>query len=115
MADSNLPGRDPKTIEKNRYVLEPLLTVIGTIRLRDLDVTDVDKALAAVAATRSGSTMITQRSFAAVAWAVLQRQDIFQVARLRGKPDVMSTDSGASCLHAFDDELRMTPARRRRS
>ena len=24
-----LPGRDPKTIAKNRYVLEPLLTVIG--------------------------------------------------------------------------------------
>ncbi|MGO8959072.1 MAG: tyrosine-type recombinase/integrase [Streptosporangiaceae bacterium] len=52
-----LPGRDPKTIEKNRYVLEPLLTVIGTVRLRDLDVTDVDKALAAVAATRSSSTV----------------------------------------------------------
>jgi integrase len=52
-----LPGRDPKTIEKNRYVLEPLLAVIGTVRLRDLDVTDVDKALAAVAASRSSSTV----------------------------------------------------------
>jgi integrase len=52
-----LPGRDPKTIEKNRYVLEPLLTVIGTVRMRDLDVSDVDTALAAVAAVRSSSTV----------------------------------------------------------
>jgi hypothetical protein len=52
-----LPGRDPKTIEKNRYVLEPLLTVIGTVRLRDLEVTDVDTALAAVAAVRSSATV----------------------------------------------------------
>jgi integrase len=54
---SGLPGRDAKTIEKNRYVLEPLLAMIGSIRLRDLDVTDVEKALAAVAATRSSSTV----------------------------------------------------------
>ena len=52
-----LPGRDAKTVAKNKHVLEPLLAVIGTVRLRDLDVTDVDKALAAVAATRSGSTV----------------------------------------------------------
>jgi hypothetical protein len=48
-----LPGRDPKTVAKNKYVIEPLLAVIGSVRLRDLDVTDVDDALAAVAATRS--------------------------------------------------------------
>jgi integrase len=54
---SGLPGRDPKTIEKNRYVLEPLLAMIGTVRLRDLDVTDVDKALTALAASRSSSTL----------------------------------------------------------
>jgi integrase len=54
---SGLPGRDPRTIEKNRYVLEPVLAVIGTVRLRDLDVTGVDKALTAVAATRSTSTV----------------------------------------------------------
>jgi integrase len=52
-----LPGRDPKTVAKNRFVLEPVLAVIGTVRLRDLDVTDVDKALAALAATRSSSTV----------------------------------------------------------
>jgi hypothetical protein len=31
-----LPGRDPKTVAKNKYVLEPPLTVIGNARLRDL-------------------------------------------------------------------------------
>ena len=54
---SGLPGRDPKTVEKNRFVLEPLLAMIGTVRLRDLDVTDVDKALAALAASRSTATV----------------------------------------------------------
>jgi len=44
-------------VAKNRYVLEPLLAVIGNLRLRDLDVADVDRALAAVAVTRSGSTV----------------------------------------------------------
>jgi hypothetical protein len=52
-----LPGRDPKTVAKNKYVLEPVLAVIGSVRLRDLDVTDVDNALTAVAATRSSSTV----------------------------------------------------------
>src|SRR5271156_3109776 len=28
-----LPGRDPKTIAKNKHVLEPLLAVIGKVRL----------------------------------------------------------------------------------
>jgi hypothetical protein len=51
---SGLPGRDAKTIAKNKYVLEPLLAVIGTVRLRDLDVTDVDRA---VAASRSSATV----------------------------------------------------------
>ena len=54
---AGLPGRDPKTVAKNRYILDPVLAVIGSIRLRDLDVADVDKALAAVAATRSSSTV----------------------------------------------------------
>ena len=52
-----LPGRDPKTVAKNKFVLESVLAGIGSIRLRELDVTDVDRALAAVAATRSSSTV----------------------------------------------------------
>ena len=55
--DGGLPGRDPKTVAKNKFVLEPVLAVIGGVRLRDLDVTDVDRALAAVAATRSSATV----------------------------------------------------------
>lgn len=42
---------------KNKYVLEPMLAVIGPIRLRDLDVTDVGKAFAALAASRNSSTV----------------------------------------------------------
>jgi integrase len=44
-------------VAKNKYVLEPLLAAIGNIRLRDLDVTDLDNALAALAAMRSSSTV----------------------------------------------------------
>jgi integrase len=52
-----LPGRDAKTVEKNRYVLKPLLAIIGGTRLRELDVVDVDKALAVLASTRSSATV----------------------------------------------------------
>jgi hypothetical protein len=44
-------------VAKNRFVLEPVLAVIGTVRLRDLDVSDVDRALVAVAVSRSSSTV----------------------------------------------------------
>jgi hypothetical protein len=54
---SGLPGRDAKTVAKNKYVLEPLLAVIGGGRLRDVDVADVENALAAFAATRGSSTL----------------------------------------------------------
>jgi integrase len=52
-----LPGRDPETVATNRFVLEPVLAVIGNLRLRDLDVTDVDRALAAMAVSRSSATV----------------------------------------------------------
>src|ERR1700722_14456873 len=45
-----LDGRSPKTIKKNQNVLEPILTVIGTRKLRDLTAADVRQALAAMAA-----------------------------------------------------------------
>jgi hypothetical protein len=48
---------DAKTVEKNKYVLEPLLAVIGPVRLRDLDVTHVDRGLAQLAASRSSATV----------------------------------------------------------
>jgi hypothetical protein len=28
-----LPGRDPKTVAKNKFMLEPLLAIIGSVRL----------------------------------------------------------------------------------
>ena len=45
-----LEGRSPKTITKNQNVLEPILTVIGARKLRDLTAADVRQALAAMAA-----------------------------------------------------------------
>ena len=46
---SGLPGRSVKTVRKNKDVLEPILTVIGTVKLRELDAAAVDTALAAMA------------------------------------------------------------------
>ena len=40
-----LPGRSPKTIRKNKDVLEPILAAVGGARLRDLSAADVDAAL----------------------------------------------------------------------
>jgi integrase len=45
-----LEGRSPKTIKKNQNVLEPILTVIGARKLRDLTAADVRQALASMAA-----------------------------------------------------------------
>jgi hypothetical protein len=46
-----LPGRTAKTVEVNRDSLRPLLTVIGTILLRDLTVQAVRTALKKMTAT----------------------------------------------------------------
>jgi len=46
---SGLPGRSAKTVRKNKDVLEPILAVIGTVKLRELDATAVDRALTAMA------------------------------------------------------------------
>src|ERR1700722_4262658 len=48
-----LEGRSTKTIKKNQNVLEPILTVIGTRKLRELTAGDVRQALAAMAAEYS--------------------------------------------------------------
>ncbi len=44
-----LPGRSPKTIRKNKDVLEPILAAIGTTRLKELTSADVEGALAHMA------------------------------------------------------------------
>ena len=46
---SGLDGRSPKTVTKNRNVLQPILAVIGARKLRDLTAADVRQALAAMA------------------------------------------------------------------
>ena len=45
-----LEGRSPKTVTKNQNMLDPILTVIGARKLRDLSAADVRQALAAMAA-----------------------------------------------------------------
>jgi integrase len=54
---TGLEGRTAKTVQKNQNVLEPILTVIGARKLRQLTAADVRQALA---------TMATQYSSAAV-------------------------------------------------
>ena len=46
-----LDGRSAKTVKKNQNVLEPILKVIGTRKLRQLTAADVRQALATMAAT----------------------------------------------------------------
>jgi integrase len=48
--DCGLQGCSPKTVVKNRNVLEPILAVIGARKLRDLSADDVRQALAAMSA-----------------------------------------------------------------
>jgi hypothetical protein len=43
---AGLPGRSPKTVRKNHDCLQPLLTVIGSRRLAELDADEVHDALA---------------------------------------------------------------------
>jgi len=83
-----LPGRDPKTVAKNKFVLEPVLAVIGSIRLRELAVTDVDRALAAVAATRSSATVAMAHLALTRAITRAQAKDLVlrNVSALTGTP-----------------------------
>jgi hypothetical protein len=48
-----LPGRSAKTVQKNKDVLEPILSAIGTTRLKELTSAHVDTALAHMAASYS--------------------------------------------------------------
>jgi integrase len=52
-----LDGRSPKTVKKNQNVLEPILTVIGARKVRDLTAADVRQALAAMAAGYSSAAV----------------------------------------------------------
>jgi integrase len=52
-----LDGRSAKTVKKNQNVLEPILKVIGTRKLRQLTAADVRQALAKMAATYSSAAV----------------------------------------------------------
>jgi integrase len=55
---TGLEGRSPKTVTKNQNVLEPILTVIGAGKLRELTAADVRQALSKMA-TRYSSAAVT--------------------------------------------------------
>jgi integrase len=86
-----------------------VLAVIGTVRLRDLDVTDVDRALAAMAVSRSSSTVAT--AHLALTRAITRAQAKNLVLRnvsaltgtppgTRGRPSRSMTLAQASALTA---------------
>ena len=52
-----LDGRSAKTVKKNQNVLEPILTVIGTRKLRQLTAADVRQALATMATGYSSAAV----------------------------------------------------------
>ena len=54
---NGLEGRSAKTVTKNQNVLDPILTVIGTRKLRQLTAADVRQALAAMATTYSSAAV----------------------------------------------------------
>lgn len=55
--DEGLPARTAKTVEANRDSLRPLLAVIGTISLKDLNVQDVRMALKKMSGTHATRTL----------------------------------------------------------
>jgi integrase len=55
---NGLEGRSAKTVQKNKNVLEPILKVIGTRKLRQLTAADVRQALATMA-TRYSTAAVT--------------------------------------------------------
>jgi integrase len=52
-----LDGRSAKTIKKNQNVLEPILKVVGSCKLRELSAADVRRALATMAAGYSSAAV----------------------------------------------------------
>jgi integrase len=85
---SGLSGRAPKTIRKNKDVLEPLLRVIGSRRLRELDADEIHDALQHMAATystaviRMGHNALTR----AIRYAMARRLVGVNVAELIDTP-----------------------------
>jgi integrase len=54
---NGLAGRSAKTVKKNQNMLEPILKVIGTRKLRDVSAADVRQALSKMAAEYSSSAV----------------------------------------------------------
>jgi integrase len=113
-----LTGRSAKTIKKNQNVLEPILTAIGSRRLRDLEVTDVEAALAhmagrySTAAVAMGHNALTR----AIRYAMARKRVVLNVAALAetpagqaGRPSKSFTPAQVAALLKASAGTRMHP------
>lgn len=111
-----LDGRSAKTIKKNQNVLAPILTAIGTRRLRELTADDVRQALTAMAARYSTAAVAMGHNALTRAIRHAEARDLVgrNVATLvetpkgqAGRPSKSLTLDQASALLAAAEGTRM--------
>jgi integrase len=101
------------TVKKNRYVLEPVLAAIGQVKLVDLDLTDVDLALATMASSYSITTVSMARNALSrvLRYAMARKLISLDVADLANTPEgqagrpsrSLSTAQVEALLHASEN------------
>jgi integrase len=114
--EEGLDGRSVKTIKKNENVLAPILTAIGTRRLRELTANDVRQALTAMAARYSTAAVAMGHNALTRAIRHAEARDLVgrNVATLvetpkgqTGRPSKSLTMDQASALLAATEATRM--------
>lgn len=105
-----LNGRSEKTVTMNRYILQPVVDVIGSRPLRKLTAADVRAALEAIAATRSTRTVALahnalERAIRHAEASDLVRRNVASLVRpprgRRGRPSrSLTVDEAAAVLEA---------------
>jgi integrase len=110
-----LAGRSAKTIKKNQNVLEPILTAIGSRRLREVEITDVEAALAhmagrySTAAVAMGHNALTR----AIRYSMARKRVVINVAALAdtagqaGRPSKSFTPAQVAALLQASAGTRM--------
>lgn len=85
---NGLAGRSAKTVKKNENVLEPLLASIGSRRLRELEVTDVDAALAHMASRYSSAAVAMGHNALTrtIRYAMARKRVVMNVSELADTP-----------------------------
>jgi integrase len=102
-----LTGRSEKTVTMNRYILQPVVDVIGSRPLRKLTAADVRAALEAMAATRSTRTVALahnalERAIRHAEASDLVRRNVASLVRpprgQHGRPSRSLTVDGAAAV-----------------